>query len=63
MLTRTMAVAILVHCALYSGPLIGQEKPAAIPPPSGVREFPMLMQQGVTAGKTSAGSKVQARHK
>jgi hypothetical protein len=56
-----MAVTVLVHCALYSGTLAGQQKPAATPSPSAVQEFPMLLQQGVTAGKTSTGTKVQAR--
>ncbi len=61
MLTRTMALAILVHGALYCGTLSGQQQPAAAATPSGAQEFPMLMQQSVTAGKTSAGTKVQAK--
>jgi hypothetical protein len=56
-----VAVAILVHCVLGSGVLAGQQKPSETAPLSGVREFPMLMEQGVSAGKTSPGTKVQAR--
>ena len=56
-----VAVAILVHCVLGSGTLSGQQKPAETPALSGAREFPMLMEQGVTAGKTAAGTKVQAK--
>lgn len=61
MLTRMAAVTILVHCVLGSGALAGQQKPTEPPTFSAVREFPMLMEQGVTAGKTSAGTKIQAR--
>ena len=61
MLIRMVGVTILVHCVLGSGALTGQQKPAETPSLSGVREFPMLMEQGVTAGKTLAGTKVQAR--
>ncbi|SPE32861.1 conserved exported hypothetical protein [Acidobacteriia bacterium SbA2] len=59
MWTRTMAVSIL---GLYvgCGTLQGQQKPAAASP-SGVLEFPVVMQQSVNAGKTPVGTKVQAR--
>jgi len=54
-----MAVSIL---GLYvgCGTLQGQQKPAAASP-SGVLEFPVVMQQSVNAGKTPVGTKVQAR--
>jgi hypothetical protein len=40
--------------------LLGQQKPAAVSP-SGVQEFPVTLQQSVTAGKTLAGTKIQAK--
>ncbi len=70
MLTRTLAVSMLVLSGLvlsglvlsgvYSSTLLSQEK-AKDPAPSGVREFPVILQQSVTAGKTPAGSKIQAK--
>jgi hypothetical protein len=59
MLTRTMAVSTLVLC-FYPTIVLGQQQPAASAP-SEVREFPVILQQNVTAGKTQAGTKVQAR--
>ena len=58
--TRTTAVSILVLFFAYSGTLIAQEKPET-PPTSGVQEFPVLMAQSLTAGKTPAGTKIQAK--
>lgn len=60
MLNRTRAVSILVLGILFSGTLHGQQTPTA-PAPSRAQEFPVLMQQSVTAGKTPAGTKVQAK--
>src|SRR5580658_8050136 len=62
MLTRTMTVSNLVLCVFSSASLLGQQSPgAAAPAPSVVREFPVIMQQSVTAGKTQVGTKIQAR--
>lgn len=60
MWTRTMAVSTLVLYVGCVGTLRGQQTPAASSP-SGVQEFPVIMQENVTAGKTPVGSKVQAR--
>ena len=60
MLTRTAAVIILVLGAIFSFPLFGQQKPADLPSPA-VQEFPVMLQQSVTAGKTPLGSKIQAK--
>jgi hypothetical protein len=60
MWTRTIAVSILSFCAGCPGTLQGQQKPA-VSSPSGAREFPVVMRQNVTAGKTPAGTKVQAQ--
>jgi hypothetical protein len=60
MWTRTMAVSILSFYAGCSGTLQGQQKTAAASP-SGAQEFPVVMRQNVTAGKTPAGTKVQAQ--
>jgi hypothetical protein len=65
MLARTMAVSILVLGSIYYCSLFGQQKPPDPPSPaSGVAaiwEFPVILQQGVTAGKTPVGSKIQAK--
>jgi hypothetical protein len=63
MWTRTMAVSSLVLYVGCVGGLHGQQTPAAsaASSPSGVQEFPVILQQNVTAGKTPAGTKVQAR--
>lgn len=60
MWTRTMAVSTLVLCVSYSAAMIGQEKSVASAP-SGVQEFPAVLQQGVVAGKTPVGTKIQAK--
>ncbi len=60
MWTRTIAVSILSFYAGCSGALQGQQKPAASSP-SGAQEFPVVMRQNVTAGKTPAGTKVRAQ--
>jgi hypothetical protein len=60
MLTRTLAVTILVLSGVYSSTLLSQEK-AKDPTSSGVQEFPVNLQQTVTAGKTPPGTKIQAK--
>jgi hypothetical protein len=50
----------LVLCVSYSATLIGQQTPAPAAP-SGTREFPVNLQQSVTAGKTPVGTKIQAK--
>jgi hypothetical protein len=55
-----MAVCTLVLCVLSSGKILGQQKPAASGP-SGAREFPVIMEQSVIAGKTPVGAKIQAK--
>ena len=59
MLSRTLAVSNLVLWLIYSTSLLAQQTPAASP--SRVREFPVVMQQSITAGKTAVGTKVQAK--
>ena len=58
-----LAVLTLVLATALAS-TFGQQKPApssSSSPPSGAREFPVTMQQNVTAGKTPAGTKVQAK--
>ncbi len=59
MVRRRLVVqgAILVFCSAAS---IGQQKPPASPSPV-LREFPVVLQQTVEAGKTPAGTKVQGK--
>ena len=59
MLTRRLVVqgAILAFCSAAS---IGQQSHQASPPPV-LREFPVVLQQNVEAGKTPAGTKVQGK--
>ena len=59
MLTRRLVVqgAILAFCSAAS---IGQQSHQASPAPV-LREFPMVLQQSVEAGKTPAGTKVQGK--
>ena len=60
MLTLKMAVSILVLGLAGSCTLLAQQKG----PDSGsqaVREFPVILQQNVSAGKTPAGTKIQAK--
>ena len=59
MLTRRLVVqgAILAFC---SGASIGQQS-HQVSPPSVLREFPVVLQQNVEAGKTPAGTKVQGK--
>ena len=61
MFKRAMAVAnILIFGVFCSAALLAQQKPASSAPP-GVQEFPVTMQQNVTAGKTPVGTKIQAK--
>ena len=59
MLTRRLVVqgAILAFCSAAS---IGQQSHQAPPPPV-LREFPVILQQSVEAGKSPAGTKVQGK--
>jgi hypothetical protein len=60
MLTLKMAVSTLVLGVGCSCTLLGQQKG----PDSGaqaVREFPVILQQSVSAGKTPVGTKIQAK--
>ena len=59
MFTRTTVVALLVLSAFGSAILLGQQHPAS--GPSGVREFPVILEQSVVAGKTPVGTKIQAK--
>jgi hypothetical protein len=58
--TRTSAVTTLVLFFSCSALLLGQQTPATPAPPE-LQEFPVLLQQSLTAGKTPAGTKIQAR--
>jgi hypothetical protein len=55
---RTLATGSAAIFIFNLGLLFSQQPPA--PPTSVVSEFPVLMRQKVTAGKTPAGTKVQA---
>jgi len=55
MLARHAAVVLVLCCV----PLSGQQKAAPASP--GALEFPVVMKQGVTAGATAVGTKVQAK--
>ena len=59
MLTRRLVVqgAILAFCSAAS---IGQQSHQASPPPV-LRQFPVILQQNLEAGKTPAGTKVQGK--
>ena len=57
---RAAAVSTLVLFFAYSATLLGQQKPA-ISSPSGLQEFPVLLEQNLAAGKTPAGTKIQAK--
>ena len=57
--TTLVGHAVLM-VVLGSAPLLSQQTPAA-PSASAGREFPVLMRQNVTAGKTPVGTKVQAK--
>ena len=59
MLTRKLVIqgAIFAFCCAAS---IGQQSHQASPPPV-LREFPVVLQQSVEAGKTPAGTKVQGK--
>ncbi len=60
MLTLKMAVTTLVLGAACSYTLLGQQK-GPNPSPPGVQEFPITLEQNVTAGKTPVGTKIQAK--
>src|ERR1700722_11206799 len=60
MCTRSMVVTLLVLSAASSAILFGQQQPAPSAP-SGVREFPVTLEQSVVAGKTPVGTKIQAK--
>src|SRR5580658_247628 len=60
MFSRTVLARRVLLTLLCSGTLLGQQKPAGVGP-SGVLEFPVIMQQEVTAGKTTVGTKVAAK--
>jgi len=55
-----MFVSTLMLGVFGSASLLGQQKPAASSVPS-AQEFPVTLQQSVTAGKTPPGTKIQAR--
>jgi hypothetical protein len=59
MLTRTLFVFAVV-VALCGTVALGQQKSTA-PSSSPLREFPVVLQQNVEAGKTPVGTKVQAK--
>ena len=59
MSTRTLFVFAVV-IALCGTVVLGQQKSTA-PSSSPLREFPVVMQQSVEAGKTPVGTKVQAK--
>src|SRR5580704_7256933 len=60
MLTLKMALSLLVLSVACSYPLLGQQKKPEAGPPK-AQEFPIILQQSVTAGKTPVGTKIQAK--
>ena len=61
MFTRTILTGIVLSALVFgSAAVLGQAKAAAPSSPS-VREFPVTMQQKVTAGATPAGTKINAK--
>jgi hypothetical protein len=60
MFTRAMAVRSVALLVLCSTTLLAQQTPAA-PASSGTHEFPVIMEQNVTAGNTPVGTKVRAK--
>jgi len=60
MFPRTVVARHLVWALFCSAPLLAQQKPAAVGA-SGAIEFPVVLQQNVTAGKTAVGTKVAAK--
>jgi hypothetical protein len=58
-LTRTAAVFTLVLSLVPCNGVLAQQPRAD--PPAAVQEFPVLLQQSVTAGKTPPGTKIQAK--
>ena len=59
MLTRTTAVLTLVLSVVPCNRVLAQQPQAN--PPAAAQEFPVLLQQSVTAGKTPPGTKIQAK--
>ena len=61
MFTRTMLVgSVLSTLTLGCAAVLGQQK-AAAPSAPAAREFPVIMEQKVTAGVTSVGTKITAK--
>lgn len=62
MFARTILAGSVLSTLLFVPVFtIGQEKAVAGPVSPGVREFPVIMQQSVTAGKTPTATKVSAK--
>ena len=57
---RIIVRSLVLTAVFWSVGLLGQPKPA-VPSASSVPEFPVTMRQNVVAGKTSVGTKVQAK--
>jgi hypothetical protein len=60
MFRQSEAVSILVLFVCSCASLLGQQKPAT-PVVPGAPEFPVVLQQSVTAGKTPVGTEIQAK--
>src|SRR5437660_9320437 len=56
--SRTVSILVLVACSSIR--LASQQKPEA-PVSGGIQEFPVILQENVIAGRTPAGTKVQAK--
>src|ERR1700722_3677130 len=61
MLTRSLPVSTLMLSFLFSAALLGQQQKPATSAVPGTQEFPVVMQQNVTAGKTPVGAKIKAK--
>ena len=60
MLTHSITVSVVILGIFSSSAAVGQQGKTATPSVAMI-EFPVTMQQSVTAGKTPAGTKVQAK--
>ena len=57
----TRIVGLVVLFAFSSLTVVAQQQSPALPASAGVREFPMLLQTSVVAGRTAIGTKIRAK--
>lgn len=61
MATRAVILQFLLLLSIWPADSSGQQKESAASPSSALLEFPVTLEEGVEAGKTGVGGKVQAR--